>query len=67
MRYPGGSYSDIYNWQTHTAAAGGYVAPNTGFAASWRTAKAVGRPAHHHRQLRHRHPRARGGLGAERV
>src|SRR5512135_2918142 len=25
LRYPGGSYSDIYNWQTQTAAAGGYV------------------------------------------
>ncbi|GAA4697439.1 cellulose binding domain-containing protein [Phytohabitans rumicis] len=29
-RYPGGSYSDIYHWETHTAP-GGYVAPNTGF------------------------------------
>src|SRR5437588_757144 len=27
LRYPGGSYSDIYNWQTNTAQ-GGYVAPN---------------------------------------
>src|SRR6516225_2725097 len=27
LRYPGGSYSDIYNWQNGTAAAGGYVAP----------------------------------------
>src|ERR1700741_3573845 len=31
LRYPGGSYSDIYNWQTQTAAGGGYVAPNTSF------------------------------------
>lgn len=30
MRYPGGSYADIYHWQTHTAP-GGYVAPNTDF------------------------------------
>ncbi|GAA1607844.1 cellulose binding domain-containing protein [Catellatospora bangladeshensis] len=31
MRYPGGSYSDIYHWRDHTAP-GGYVAPNTDFA-----------------------------------
>ncbi|BCJ40107.1 alpha-L-arabinofuranosidase [Actinoplanes ianthinogenes] len=30
VRYPGGSYADIYHWQTHTAP-GGYVAPNTDF------------------------------------
>lgn len=30
MRYPGGSYSDIYHWRDHTAP-GGYVAPNTSF------------------------------------
>ena len=42
MRYPGGSYSDIYNWQTGTAAAGGYVAPGTGFSSFMTTAKAVG-------------------------
>jgi hypothetical protein len=30
MRYPGGSYSDIYHWETHTAP-GGYVAPDTDF------------------------------------
>ncbi|MBO3745851.1 cellulose binding domain-containing protein [Streptosporangiaceae bacterium NEAU-GS5] len=30
MRYPGGSYGDIYHWETHTAP-GGYVAPNTDF------------------------------------
>ncbi|WP_062350605.1 cellulose binding domain-containing protein [Herbidospora yilanensis] len=30
VRYPGGSYSDIYHWETHTAP-GGYVAPNTDF------------------------------------
>jgi hypothetical protein len=42
LRYPGGSYSDIYNWQTGTAAAGAYVAPNTGFASFMTTAKAAG-------------------------
>jgi hypothetical protein len=31
LRYPGGSYGDIYHWQTGTADGGGYVAPNTGF------------------------------------
>jgi hypothetical protein len=30
MRYPGGSYSDIYHWRAHTAP-GGYVAPDTDF------------------------------------
>jgi hypothetical protein len=30
MRYPGGSYGDIYHWKDHTAP-GGYVAPNTDF------------------------------------
>jgi Cellulose binding domain/Fibronectin type III domain len=42
MRYPGGSYSDIYNWQTQTAAAGGYVAPNTSFSNFMSTANAAG-------------------------
>jgi chitodextrinase len=30
MRYPGGSYADIYHWADNTAP-GGYVAPNTDF------------------------------------
>ncbi|GAA4610140.1 cellulose binding domain-containing protein [Actinoplanes octamycinicus] len=30
VRYPGGSYADIYHWETHTAP-GGYVAPDTDF------------------------------------
>jgi hypothetical protein len=30
MRYPGGSYGDIYHWADHTAP-GGFVAPNTDF------------------------------------
>src|SRR5215469_16035317 len=28
LRYPGGSYGDIYNWQNNTAQ-GGFVAPGT--------------------------------------
>ncbi len=32
LRYPGGSYSDIYDWQTQTAVGGGFVAPNTSFS-----------------------------------
>jgi hypothetical protein len=31
MRYPGGSFADIYHWQTNTADNGGYVAPGTDF------------------------------------
>ncbi|HET7013050.1 MAG TPA: cellulose binding domain-containing protein [Streptosporangiaceae bacterium] len=42
MRYPGGSYSDIFNWQTNTAAEGGFVAPNTTFANFMTTAQGVG-------------------------
>ncbi|MET0491649.1 MAG: cellulose binding domain-containing protein [Actinoplanes sp.] len=30
LRYPGGSYADIYHWRDHTAP-GGYVAPDTDF------------------------------------
>jgi len=30
VRYPGGSYGDIYHWRDHTAP-GGYVAPDTDF------------------------------------
>jgi hypothetical protein len=41
MRYPGGSYSDIYNWQTNVAQ-GGYDAPNTAFTNFMGTAQAVG-------------------------
>ena len=41
LRYPGGSYSDIYNWQTQTAVDGGYVAPNTSFANFMTTANAA--------------------------
>jgi hypothetical protein len=41
MRYPGGSYGDIYNWQTSTAS-GGYVAPGTDFDQFMSTVNAVG-------------------------
>src|ERR1019366_6375621 len=41
LRYPGGSYSDIYNWQTGVAQ-GGFAAPNTGFSSFMTTAKAAG-------------------------
>jgi len=42
MRYPGGSYSDIYNFQTQTAVEGGFVAPNSGFTNFMGTANAAG-------------------------
>jgi len=41
LRYPGGSYGDIYHWQTHTAP-GGYVAPGTDFDSFMGTVKKVG-------------------------
>ncbi|WBB80565.1 cellulose binding domain-containing protein [Micromonospora sp. WMMD882] len=41
LRYPGGSYSDIYHWKTHTAP-GGYVAPNTDFDTFMAGARRVG-------------------------
>ncbi|NUR63039.1 MAG: alpha-L-arabinofuranosidase [Catenulispora sp.] len=41
LRYPGGSYSDIFNWQTNVAQ-GGYVAPKTTFADFMGTAQAAG-------------------------
>lgn len=41
LRYPGGSYADIYHWQTHTAP-GGYVAPNTDFDTFMAGARRVG-------------------------
>ena len=44
MRYPGGSYGDIYNWQNNTAA-GGFVAPGTNFDSFMSTVKAVGAQA----------------------
>src|SRR5580693_6406923 len=44
MRYPGGSYGDIYNWQTNTAP-GGYVAPGTDFDQFMSTVQSVGAKA----------------------
>ncbi|GGV68141.1 cellulose binding domain-containing protein [Streptomyces thermoviolaceus] len=41
LRYPGGSYGDIYHWRTHTAP-GGYVAPGTDFDSFMGTVKKVG-------------------------
>ncbi|MEU3459393.1 cellulose binding domain-containing protein [Streptomyces sp. NPDC006733] len=41
LRYPGGSYGDIYHWQTHTAP-GGYVAPGTDFDAFMGTVRTIG-------------------------
>ncbi|WP_377268443.1 hypothetical protein [Peterkaempfera sp. SMS 1(5)a] len=41
MRYPGGSYSDIYHWKDNTAP-GGYVAPGTDFDSFMGTVKATG-------------------------
>ncbi|MFJ9770648.1 cellulose binding domain-containing protein [Kitasatospora sp. NPDC101157] len=42
VRYPGGSHSDVYHWQTGTAEDGQYVAPNTGFDAFMGTVRAAG-------------------------
>ncbi|MEU6415773.1 cellulose binding domain-containing protein [Streptomyces spiralis] len=41
LRYPGGSYGDIYHWKTHTAP-GGYVAPGTDFDSFMGTVRKVG-------------------------
>ncbi|MFG1867055.1 cellulose binding domain-containing protein [Micromonospora arborensis] len=41
MRYPGGSYADIYHWKDHTAP-GGYVAPNTDFDTFMAAVQRVG-------------------------
>ncbi len=40
MRYPGGSYGDIYHWQTNTAP-GGYVAPGTDFDSFMTTVRSA--------------------------
>lgn len=42
VRYPGGSHSDVYHWQTGTADDGAYVAPNTAFDAFMGTVRAAG-------------------------
>jgi hypothetical protein len=41
LRYPGGSYGDIYHWQDNTAP-GGYVAPGTDFDSFMGTVKTIG-------------------------
>jgi hypothetical protein len=41
LRYPGGSYGDIYHWRDHTAP-GGYVAPNTDFDTFMAASRRVG-------------------------
>jgi hypothetical protein len=41
LRYPGGSYGDIYNWQDNTAP-GGYVAPGTDFDSFMGTVQKIG-------------------------
>ncbi len=41
MRYPGGSYGDIYHWKDNTAP-GGYVAPNTDFDTFMGSVRRVG-------------------------
>jgi hypothetical protein len=41
LRYPGGSYADIYHWRDHTAP-GGYVAPGTDFDTFMAGARRVG-------------------------
>jgi hypothetical protein len=41
LRYPGGSYGDIYHWQDNTAP-GGYVAPGTDFDAFEGTVHKIG-------------------------
>ncbi|MER7667340.1 cellulose binding domain-containing protein [Kitasatospora sp. NPDC096128] len=42
VRYPGGSHSDAYHWQSGTTDDGSYVAPNTGFDAFMGTVRAAG-------------------------
>ncbi|WP_067139603.1 cellulose binding domain-containing protein [Microtetraspora malaysiensis] len=44
LRYPGGSYSDIYHWADHTAP-GGYVAPGTDFDTFMSGARRTGAQA----------------------
>ncbi|MCO5997763.1 cellulose binding domain-containing protein [Actinoallomurus rhizosphaericola] len=41
IRYPGGSYGDIYHWKTNTAP-GGYVAPNTDFDTFMASVRRIG-------------------------
>jgi hypothetical protein len=45
LRYPGGSYADIFHWQTNTADGGGYVAANTDFDHFMTVTKGAGAQA----------------------
>ena len=63
IRYPGGSYADIYHWRDHTAP-GGYVAPNTDFDTFMASVERIGAAADDHRQLRDRHGRRRPPTGS---
>ncbi|WP_051344254.1 hypothetical protein [Alicyclobacillus herbarius] len=42
LRYPGGSTSDVYHWQTNTVDFGGWANPNSGFDAFMRVTEATG-------------------------
>jgi Cellulose binding domain/Fibronectin type III domain len=44
IRYPGGSYADIYHWKDNTAP-GGYVAPDTDFDTFMGSVRAAGAQA----------------------
>lgn len=45
LRYPGGSASDIYHWQSHTEDNGGYVNPSDTFDAFMGVAQSSGAQA----------------------
>jgi hypothetical protein len=45
VRYPGGSYADVYHWQTNTVDNGGFVAPNTDFDQFMGPVRAAGAQA----------------------
>lgn len=45
MRYPGGSYSDIYNWSLNTANEGGYVGPDAGMSNFFNVINSAGTQA----------------------
>jgi autotransporter-associated beta strand protein len=45
VRYPGGSYSDIYNWSLNTANEGGYVGPHADMGNFFNVINAAGTQA----------------------
>ncbi len=45
MRYPGGSTSDVYHWQSHSAINGNYVTPGDNFDAFMGQVQKVGAQA----------------------